>query len=60
MSWAIRMHQALRFFPDEAAGYKYPMAGSGKQAHEPEPGISRLLAEAGYLHHGDCNDDDRR
>ena len=26
VSWAIRMHQALRFFPDEAAGYKYPDA----------------------------------
>ena len=24
MSWAIRYHQALRFFPDEAAGYRYP------------------------------------
>ncbi len=24
VSWAIRMHQALRFFPDEADGYKYP------------------------------------
>ena len=24
VSWAIRMHQALRFFPDEAAGYEYP------------------------------------
>ena len=24
VSWAVRMHQALRFFPDEAAGYKYP------------------------------------
>ena len=24
VSWAIRMHQALRFFPDEAVGYKYP------------------------------------
>jgi hypothetical protein len=23
-SWAIRYHQALRFFPDEAAGYHYP------------------------------------
>ena len=23
-SWAIRYHQALRFFPDEAAGYSYP------------------------------------
>jgi hypothetical protein len=24
VSWAIRYHQALRFFPDEAAGYRYP------------------------------------
>ena len=24
VSWAIRYHQALRFYPDEASGYKYP------------------------------------
>ena len=24
VSWAVRTHQALRFFPDEAAGYPYP------------------------------------
>src|SRR5262250_2841531 len=24
VSWAVRVHQALRFFPDEAVGYKYP------------------------------------
>jgi hypothetical protein len=24
VSWAIRYHQALRFFADEAAGYRYP------------------------------------
>ena len=24
VSWAIRYHQALRFFPDEAVGYQYP------------------------------------
>jgi hypothetical protein len=24
VSWAIRVHQALRFFPDEAANYAYP------------------------------------
>jgi hypothetical protein len=24
VSWAVRAHQALRFFPDESAGYKYP------------------------------------
>jgi len=26
VSWAIRMHQALRFFPDESVGYEYPEA----------------------------------
>jgi len=26
VSWAVRVHQALRFFPDESAGYKYPDA----------------------------------
>jgi hypothetical protein len=24
VSWAVRMHQALRFFPDKSVGYKYP------------------------------------
>jgi hypothetical protein len=24
VSWAVRVHQALRFFPDEAMGYPYP------------------------------------
>jgi hypothetical protein len=24
VSWAVRMHQALRFFADESVGYKYP------------------------------------
>jgi hypothetical protein len=26
ISWAIRYHQALRFFPDESVGYTYPEA----------------------------------
>ena len=26
VSWAIRAHQALRFFPDESVGYEYPKA----------------------------------
>ncbi len=26
ISWAVRAHQALRFFPDEAVGYSYPEA----------------------------------
>ena len=42
VSWAIRMHQALRFFPDEAAGYEYPaiyerLFGEG---YRPEPYIA--------------------
>jgi len=24
VSWAVRSHQALRFFPDESVGYRYP------------------------------------
>src|SRR3954454_9576291 len=24
VSWSLRVHQALRFFPDESVGYKYP------------------------------------
>ena len=26
VTWAIRMHQVLRFFPDESVGYEYPQA----------------------------------
>ncbi|NKC16428.1 MAG: hypothetical protein GKR94_30735 [Gammaproteobacteria bacterium] len=26
VSWAIRMHQVMKFFPDEAIGYEYPQA----------------------------------
>jgi hypothetical protein len=26
VSWAVRAHQALRFFPDESVGYQYPEA----------------------------------
>ena len=41
VSWAIRMHQALRFFSDESVGYTYPEAyvrlfGEG---YRPEPYI---------------------
>lgn len=41
VSWAIRMHQALRFFPDESVGYEYPelyikMFG---EDYQPEPYI---------------------
>ena len=37
VSWSVRVHQALRFFPDELVGYKYPdlyvkFFGAGLQA----------------------------
>jgi hypothetical protein len=42
VSWAIRYHQALRFYPDEAAGYRYPEAYVRYfgDAYEPEPHIA--------------------
>ncbi len=41
ISWAIRYHQALRFFPDESVGYEYPEAYIGYfgEGYEPEPYI---------------------
>ena len=41
MSWAIRMHQALRFFPDESVGYEYPAIYRAMfgEDHRPEPCI---------------------
>src|SRR5881275_2934901 len=43
VSWAIRYHQALRFFPDESVGYRYPesyvkLFGPD---YKPEPYIER-------------------
>jgi hypothetical protein len=47
ISWAIRAHQVLRFFPDPAAGYEYPeqyirLFGEG---YRPEPYIHRAYEE---------------
>jgi hypothetical protein len=41
VSWAIRVHQALRFFPDEANGYAYPDMYKKYfgEHYEPEPYI---------------------
>jgi HD domain len=48
VSWAIRYHQPLRFFADEAVGYAYPdmyvkLFGPG---YKPEPYIERAYREA--------------
>jgi hypothetical protein len=48
VSWAIRYHQALRFYPDEAAGYRYPEAyvRNFGDAYEPEPYVAAAYAYA--------------
>lgn len=48
ISWAIRYHQALRFFPDESVGYAYPEAYIGYfgEEYEPEPYIHAAYAYA--------------
>ncbi len=48
VSWAIRAHQALRFYPDESVGYEYPevylrMFGAD---YQPDPYIDRDYQEA--------------
>ena len=51
VSWSIRNHQALRFFPDPAVGYEYPEAYIryfGKD-YQPEPWIEEA-AEAAKNH----------
>jgi hypothetical protein len=43
VSWAIRYHQALRFFPDESVGYEYPAMYTKLFGpdYKPEPYIER-------------------
>jgi hypothetical protein len=48
VSWAIRYHQALRFYPDESVGYPYPeqyvrLFGAD---YKPEPYIEAAYKEA--------------
>jgi HD domain len=48
VAWAIRMHQALRFYPDESVGYPYPesyirLFGAD---YKPEPYIEAAYQEA--------------
>jgi hypothetical protein len=47
VSWAIRAHQVLRFFPDESVGYEYPamyLAFFGED-YKPEPYIFRAYEQ---------------
>ena len=43
VSWAVRMHQALRFFPDTSVGYEYPQMyiNNFGADYKPEPYIVR-------------------
>ena len=43
VSWAIRYHQALRFYPDESVGYQYPELYKTLfgEDYQPEPGGAR-------------------
>lgn len=43
VSWAIRAHQVLRFYPDPAYGYEYPQAyvKAFGANYEPEPYVQR-------------------
>ena len=48
ISWAIRYHQALRFFPDESVGYAYPEAYIRYfgEDYKPEPYIYEAYEHA--------------
>ena len=37
VSWAVRMHQALRFFADPSVGYEYPSSTSRRSAPTTRP-----------------------
>lgn len=51
VAWAIRFHQALRYFPDEAAGYAYPEAYDRYFGRDFEPpAYLRRDAEAARRH----------
>jgi predicted HD phosphohydrolase len=43
ISWSIRTHQALRFFPDETVGYEYPelYVKAFGEDYQPDPYIIR-------------------
>ena len=43
VSWAIKMHQPLRFFPDESVGYEYPEAYARRfgEDYQVDPYIQR-------------------
>lgn len=49
--WAIRAHQVLRFYPDEAAGYRYPelYVKFFGEDYKPEPYVEALYKQ--YRNH---------
>jgi predicted hydrolase (HD superfamily) len=45
VAWAIRYHQALRFYPDESVGYQYPELYKTLfgEDYQPDPHIARPI-----------------
>ena len=43
VAWAVKMHQSLRFFPDESVGYEYPVAYAKRfgENYQVEPYVRR-------------------
>jgi len=48
VAWAIRYHQALRFYPDESVGYQYPELYKTLfgEDYQPDPHIARAYQTA--------------
>jgi len=48
VSWAIRYHQALRFYPDDSVGYEYPALYEKLFGpdYQPEPYVEQAYREA--------------
>ena len=49
VSWAVRHHQALRYFPDESVGYSYPEAYIRYFRHRFVPLVANHLLQSARL-----------
>jgi hypothetical protein len=58
VTWAIRAHQVLRFYPDESVGYEYPQSyiTSFGQEYRPDPYIEEDYKGCGTIN-GTCRAD---
>ena len=58
VTWAIRAHQILRFYPDESVGYEYPQSyiTSFGQEYRPTPISRKTISGCGTIN-GTCRAD---